>query len=116
MPSDENFPDEPILPGALPPRGPPKAGGEGPNKGVSKLQLLRCGNDFIRQLKGRVERRDEEIDKLRREVMRLRRFDGNLETCDEEDLDLEKDLDANEAVFGRGSAGGDDDADEEDGD
>jgi hypothetical protein len=48
--------------------------------------------------------------------MRLRRFDGNLETCDEEDLDLEKDLDANEAVFGRGSAGGDDDADEEDGD
>ncbi|KAJ7927591.1 hypothetical protein B0H13DRAFT_1971054 [Mycena leptocephala] len=25
-------------PGALPPRGPPKAGGEGPNKGVSKLQ------------------------------------------------------------------------------
>jgi len=116
LPSDENFPDEPILPGALPPRGPPKAGGEGPNKGVSKLQLLRCGNDFIRQLKGRVDRRDEEIDKLRREVMRLRSFTGNLAPCDEEELDLNRDLDADEAAFGRGSTVGDDDADEEDGD
>lgn len=73
LPSDEGFPDEqPILPGALPPRGPPKAGGEGPNKGVSKLQLLMCGNDYIRLLKARVERRDEEIERLRREVGRLR--------------------------------------------
>jgi hypothetical protein len=116
LPSDENFPDEPILPGALPPRGPPKAGGEGPNKGVSKLQLLRYGNDFIRQLKGRVERRDDEIDRLRREVLRLRGFSGNMAAFDEEELDLERDLDANEAVFGGGSAAGDDDADEEDGD
>jgi hypothetical protein len=116
LPSDENFPDEPILPGALPPRGPPKAGGEGPNKGVSKLQLLRCGNDFIRQLKGRVERRDEEIDKLRLEVLRLRGFVGSMPTFDEEELDLERDLDANEAAFGRASTAGDDDADEEDGD
>lgn len=98
LPSDENFPDEPILPGALPPRGPPKAGGEGPNKGVSKLQLLRCGNDLIRQLKGRVERRDEEIQKLRQEVMRLR----NLVTDESlkygmDALDLERDIDAVEA-------------------
>ncbi|EEB93153.1 hypothetical protein MPER_08235 [Moniliophthora perniciosa FA553] len=61
-----------MLPGALPPRGPPKAGGEGPNKGVSKLQLLICGNEYIRVLKGRVERRDEEIERLRKEVRRLR--------------------------------------------
>lgn len=115
LPSDENFPDEPILPGALPPRGPPKAGGEGPNKGVSKLQLLRCGNDFIRQLKGRVERRDDEINKLRHEILRLRSFAGSLAPFDEEEVDLERDLDANEAAFGRGSAG-DDDADEDDGD
>jgi hypothetical protein len=108
LPSDDNFPDEPILPGALPPRGPPKAGGEGPNKGVSKLQLLRCGNELIRQLKGRVERRDEEIEKLRREVMRLR----NLISDDAlkygmEALDLNRDIDAVEGpgiILGRASS------------
>ena len=63
---------KPLLPGALPPRGPPKAGGEGPNKGVSKLQLLICGNEFIKTLKGRVERRDDEIVRLRQEVKKLR--------------------------------------------
>ena len=60
LPSEEGFPDEPLLPGAMPPRGPPKGNAEGPNRGVSKLQLLRCGNEFIKVLKGRVERRDEE--------------------------------------------------------
>ncbi|KAF8637243.1 hypothetical protein AX17_002954 [Amanita inopinata Kibby_2008] len=67
---------KPLLPGALPPRGPPKAGGEGPNKSVSKLQLLICGNEYIRTLKGRVERRDEEIERLRKEVRRLREMVG----------------------------------------
>ncbi|KAK7034540.1 hypothetical protein VNI00_012387 [Paramarasmius palmivorus] len=109
-----------MLPGALPPRGPPKAGGEGPNKGVSKLQLLICGNEYIRVLKGRVERRDEEIERLRREVKKLRlrmgvSEDGKANTHqmygmdvdglmgmggedeeDEEPVDLEKDLDAAE--------------------
>jgi len=82
----------PLLPGAKPPRGPPKLGDEGPNKGVSKLQLLICGNEFIRILKARVERRDEEIAKLRREVRLLREGKdlGNLD----EAVDLEKDLDA----------------------
>lgn len=65
---------KPLLPGALPPRGPPKAGGEGPNKSVSKLQLLICGNEFIRTLKSRVDRRDEEIVLLRREVRNLRQL------------------------------------------
>jgi hypothetical protein len=97
LPSDENFPDEPILPGALPPRGPPKAGGDGPNKGVSKLQLLRCGNDYIRTLKGRVERRDTEIATLRREVLRLRVFAGEEAQKAGDDIDLEHDLDAVEA-------------------
>lgn len=95
LPSDDNFPDEPILPGALPPRGPPKAGGDGPNKGVSKLQLLRCGNDFIRTLKGRVDRRDAEIAALRREVLRLRAFAGD--EAEMGDIDLDCDLDAVEA-------------------
>ncbi|KAH7910263.1 hypothetical protein BJ138DRAFT_1192609 [Hygrophoropsis aurantiaca] len=118
LPSDENFPDEPILPGALPPRGPPKAGGDGPNKGVSKLQLLRCGNDYIRQLKGRVDRRDSEIEHLRREVLRLRTLPGvdTLER-DGDDLDLERDLDAVEAgsaALGQGSLNGDDDGDDGD--
>ncbi|RDB30824.1 hypothetical protein Hypma_005795 [Hypsizygus marmoreus] len=128
LPTDEKYPDEPILPGALPPRGPPKAGGEGPNKGVSKLQLLMCGNDYIRQLKARVERRDEEIEKLRSEVKRLRlvmnesgAFEGGVTR--EGELDLEKDLDAVEAFSGplgaRGTMGmieedeGDDDPGEE---
>ncbi|KAF7325745.1 BHLH domain-containing protein [Mycena kentingensis (nom. inval.)] len=99
LPGDTNG-DEPVLPGALPPRGPPKAGGEGPNKGVSKLQLLMCGNDYIRQLHGRVQRRDDEIGKLRREVARLRGIvNGDpvgLLADDEveEPVDLEKDLDA----------------------
>ncbi|KAH7886849.1 hypothetical protein F5I97DRAFT_2059395 [Phlebopus sp. FC_14] len=116
LPSDENFPDEPILPGALPPRGPPKAGGDGPNKGVSKLQLLRCGNDYIRQLKGRVDRRDAEISKLRQEVLRLRTLAGDDAQKDGEFIDLEFDLDAVEignASLGQSMA--DEDGDDGDG-
>ncbi|PVF93668.1 hypothetical protein CPB86DRAFT_714915 [Serendipita vermifera] len=64
--------DEAPLPGAMPPRGPPRGEGDGPNKGVSKLVLLRCGNEFIRDLVGRVSRRDIEISKLRNEVRDLR--------------------------------------------
>jgi hypothetical protein len=120
--SDENFPDERILPGALPPRGPPKTGGEGPNKGVSKLQLLMCGNEYIRQLKARIDRRDEEIAKLRREVLRLRMLAGEEASRGggEDDLDLEKDLDAEQdttfgAGFRRGSSIAADDEVDDDG-
>ncbi|KAK0450748.1 hypothetical protein EV421DRAFT_1177668 [Armillaria borealis] len=124
LPSDDKYPlDEPLLPGALPPRGPPKAGGEGPNKGVSKLQLLICGNDYIRLLKGRVERRDDEIRRLRSEVGRLRDIVTNSmggvgiaeEGC--EPVDLERDLDEIEVIsagLARGaSIGADDEADED---
>jgi len=91
------------LPGSLPPRGPPKAGSEGPNKGVSKLQLLICGNEYIRVLKSRIERRDEEIGRLRKGMSKLRTFlreterRNDVEMVDMEydyDLDLERDLDA----------------------
>ncbi|KAF9449835.1 hypothetical protein P691DRAFT_790295 [Macrolepiota fuliginosa MF-IS2] len=100
------------LPGSLPPRGPPKTGAEGPNKGVSKLQLLICGNEYIRVLRARVERRDDEIGRLREEVGKLRSLvrdlkltgdegkDGDVEMMDDAgvgfdlDLDLERDLDA----------------------
>ncbi len=77
-----------------------------------------CGNEFIRQLKGRVERRDEEITKLRNEIGRLR---GAIVTTaprileEGEPLDLEKDLDEIESLtlgFGRGTML-DEDADEE---
>ncbi|KAJ6487962.1 hypothetical protein C8R45DRAFT_827870 [Mycena sanguinolenta] len=115
LPSTDGMADDvQILPGALPPRGPPKAGGEGPNKGVSKLQLLMCGNDYIRQLVGRVDRRDEEIARLRREVGYLRGVargeyaygesngalnggGGSNGTAELEECDLERDLDAVEA-------------------
>ncbi|KAG6916746.1 hypothetical protein DXG01_005566 [Tephrocybe rancida] len=98
LPTDDKFPAEEILPGALPPRGPPKAGGEGPNKGVSKLQLLMCGNEYIRVLKARVERRDEEIEKLRAAVKRMNL--GVPLADGEENVDLERDLDAVEESGG----------------
>jgi hypothetical protein len=113
LPSDDGYAPtgEPVLPGALPPRGPPKGAGDGPNRGVSKLQLLRCGNEFIKTLKNRVERRDEEIERLRAEVMRLRlktaaSGDSILQEEDEgEELDLKKDLDAVEKTSGAGVFG-----------
>ncbi len=73
LPSDDKYPlDEPVLPGALPPRGPPKTGSDCPNEGASKLQLLMCGNEFIRKLRAQLERRDEEIARLRQEIGKLR--------------------------------------------
>ncbi|KAF7316239.1 BHLH domain-containing protein [Mycena indigotica] len=117
LPNETNA-DEPVLPGALPPRGPPKAGGEGPNKGVSKLQLLMCGNDYIRQLHGRVQRRDDEIGRLRREVTRLRSvLRGEIDLLPEEEgLDLERDLDDVELghFLGRNGQGMLDDDEEDD--
>ncbi|GBE88610.1 hypothetical protein SCP_1400150 [Sparassis crispa] len=116
LPSEEGYPDEPILPGAMPPRGPPKGNVEGPNRGVSKLQLLRCGNEYLKLLKGRIERRDDEIYLLRQEVARLR-LAAPADVAGES-LDLEKDLDAVESsgagLFVRAGVSPDaDEADEE---
>ena len=112
-------PTAPLLPGGLPPRGPPKAGVDGSNKNVSKLQVLLCGNEYIKMLKARVERRDEEIGKLRWEIKKLLRrkeFDGGGggevnggEDCEGgEEIDLDKDLDAVEKlnVMGAARSGG----------
>jgi len=97
LPSEEGYPDEPILPGAMPPRGPPRGNTDGPNRGISKLQLLRCGNDYIRLLKEKVEKRDNEMALLRSEVRRLRSF-INEDIWQEggEGIDLERDVDFGE--------------------
>lgn len=72
---------------------------------MSKLQLLRCGNEFVKALTGRVERRDEEIGRLRREVARLREILGPAALSGEdEELDLERDVDAVEGPAGVGGA------------
>lgn len=111
LPSEEGYPDEPLPPGAMPPRGPPKGNSEGPNRGVSKLQLLRCGNEFIKVLKSRADRRDEEITRLRQEVRRLRELVGEEATAPPDGqgmIDLERDLDECEmsgGMFGRAMAG-----------
>ncbi|KAI0760134.1 hypothetical protein C8Q74DRAFT_1294199 [Fomes fomentarius] len=111
LPSEEGYPDEPIPPGAMPPRGPPKGNSEGPNRGVSKLQLLRCGNEFIKVLKSRTDRRDEEITRLRQEVRRLRELVGEEAAVSPDGqgmIDLERDLDECETsggMFGRAMAG-----------
>jgi hypothetical protein len=115
LPSEEGFPDEPILPGAMPPRGPPRGNTDGPNRGISKLQLLRCGNDYIRLLQDRIARRDIEIALLRSEVRRLRGL-----ICDDvwregmEGIDLERDVDLCEHGQWRRSMNSYDDDGEED--
>lgn len=97
LPNDEGYDGEPPLPGAMPPRGPPRGEVAGPNRAVSKLQLLRCGNDFIRVLKGRVARRDEYIERLKGEVNTLRGMIGEELLENMEKLNLDEDLDAEEA-------------------
>jgi hypothetical protein len=95
--SEEGFPDEPILPGAMPPRGPPRGNTDGPNRSISKLQLLRCGNDYIRLLQERAARRDDEIALLRSEVRRLRSLvSEDIWQEGEGGIDLERDVDFGE--------------------
>jgi Helix-loop-helix DNA-binding domain len=106
LPTEEGYPDEPILPGAMPPRGPPRGNAEGPNRGISKLQLLRCGNDYIRLLKGKISRRDDEIFLLRSEVQRLRGLmSEDVWREGAKDIDLERDVDYGEVGPWRRSAG-----------
>ena len=97
LPSEEGYPDEPILPGAMPPRGPPRGNADGPNRGISKLQLLRCGNDYIRVLKDKISRRDDEMALLRSEVRRLRSFmSEDMWREGAEGIDLDRDVDVGE--------------------
>ncbi|WWC69731.1 uncharacterized protein I206_103674 [Kwoniella pini CBS 10737] len=80
---------EPI-PGSSAPRLLPKSSlvpDDNPNRGVSKVALLRFGNEYIERLKERVDRRDDYIERLRREVKKLRSIDID----DEEELNLDGD-------------------------
>ncbi|KAG8876587.1 hypothetical protein FRB97_004098 [Tulasnella sp. 331] len=100
--------DEALLPGSAPPRGPqrnlnnlPPGSEDHPNRGVSKLALLRCSNEFIARLNRRVERRDVEIKRLRDEIgwYRERSGLGPSQEAGEDDgemrewVDLDMDLD-----------------------
>jgi len=97
LPSEEGYPDEPVLPGAMPPRGPPRGNTDGPNRSISKLQLLRCGNDYIRLLNDKISRRDDEIALLRAEVRRLRGFmSEDMWREGAEEIDLNHDVDFGE--------------------
>ncbi|WWD01703.1 hypothetical protein V866_008649 [Kwoniella sp. B9012] len=77
---------EPI-PGSSAPRLLPKSSlvpDDNPNRGVSKVALLRFGNEYIEKLKERVERRDDYIERLREEVRRLRIASDDLGGEDDE--------------------------------
>ncbi|KAG8691960.1 hypothetical protein FRC11_000834 [Ceratobasidium sp. 423] len=83
-------------PGAAPPRGPPRnvpGGEDNPNRAVSKLALLRFSNEWIVKLGRRVERRDQTIEELKKEIQMLREKlgpDADLPPS----LDLDADIDA----------------------
>jgi hypothetical protein len=128
---------EPI-PGSSAPRLLPKSSlvpDDNPNRGVSKVALLKFSNEYIVRLHDKVDRRDEYIEKLRLEVARLRNggiedeitgdggedllemdmtigeeddLEGDGEEMDEED---EEDL---EGAGGEGAGEGDEDMEEED--
>lgn len=80
---------EPI-PGSSAPRLLPKSSlvpDDNPNRGVSKVALLKFSNEHIVRLHEKVDKRDGYIDKLRDEVRRLRVGDGDEVHGDEgEDL------------------------------
>jgi hypothetical protein len=80
---------EPI-PGSSAPRLLPKSSlvpDDNPNRGVSKVALLKFSNEYIVRLHNKVEKRDAYIDKLRDEIRRLRVGDG-IEVRGDEGEDL----------------------------
>lgn len=98
------------VPGSNPPRGPARSlpGVEDhPNRGVSKLALLRSSNEYIIRLKRRISRRDELIRKMGDELKALRLELGV--TGDEHKginlLDLSEDVDWIEAQEGEIKSG-----------
>lgn len=83
---------EPI-PGSSAPRLLPKSSlvpDDNPNRGVSKVALLKFSNEYIERLHEKVEKRDGYIEKLRAEVARLRRASGAL-SIDEDGAAEEED-------------------------
>lgn len=85
---------EPI-PGSSAPRLLPKSSlvpDDNPNRGVSKVALLKFSNEYIVRLHDKVEKRDDYIERLRNEVQRLREGLGEeVRGEDGEDL-LEMDM------------------------
>lgn len=76
---------EPI-PGSSAPRLLPKSSlvpDDNPNRGVSKVALLKFSNEYIVRLHSKVEKRDAYVDKLRDEIRRLRGL-GEPEFADDE--------------------------------
>lgn len=62
---------------------------DNPNRGVSKVALLRCSNKHIGLLNGRIERRDDLVARLRQEVERLRGVAGiTFEPTEEDEVDI----------------------------
>jgi hypothetical protein len=103
LPTEEGCPDEAILPS---PRSPPRGNADDPNRGISRLQLPRSGNDYIRLLKEKISRRDGEISLLRSEVRRLRGFiSEDVWREGGEEIDLERDVDFDELCPWRPSTG-----------
>jgi hypothetical protein len=80
---------EPI-PGSSAPRLLPKSSlvpDDNPNRGVSKVALLKFSNEYIVRLHDKVEKRDDYIERLRMEVQRLREGSGEeVRGADDEDL------------------------------
>ncbi|GAA5857486.1 hypothetical protein JCM8547_009297 [Rhodosporidiobolus lusitaniae] len=76
-----------------------------PNKGVSKVALLRRSNEYLIMLRERIDRRDQAISALRRELASMRSMAGLGEVGEEEeevpglDLDLDS-LDKEEKAAG----------------
>ncbi len=85
---------EPI-PGSSAPRLLPKSSlvpDDNPNRGVSKVALLKYSNEYIGRLHDKIGKRDWYIEKLREEVLRLRNGEGDeVRGDDGEDL-LELDM------------------------
>ncbi|CAK9781056.1 hypothetical protein CC85DRAFT_299561 [Cutaneotrichosporon oleaginosum] len=85
---------EPI-PGSSAPRLLPKSSlvpDDNPNRGVSKVALLKFSNEYIVRLHDKVNKRDEYIDKLRAEVTRLRLGETEEVRGDEDEDLLEMDM------------------------
>ena len=109
---------EPI-PGSSAPRLLPKSSlvpDDNPNRGVSKVALLKFSNEYIVRLHDKVDKRDDYIERLRMEVNRLRTGDGEDEVTGEEGEDLlEMDmLEGEEEDFGDPSEEGEMVQEEED--
>jgi hypothetical protein len=81
---------EPI-PGSSAPRLLPKSSlvpDDNPNRGVSKVALLKFSNEYIVRLHDKVDKRDDYIERLRMEVQRLRSGELDEEITGEEGEDL----------------------------